>query len=176
MTTDDADICCRINFAAWQICRRTAFKAIRRCQMDVSEAKSLCSRTRVTDLLPGGPDGGPPPGLSPKDLHCCYIVASGLSWFVKLIVVVLCFVLFCLCSVVQGLISLECCISHGCSSYFLCLSCFVFVMFVCSSYILWICSWTLSPLLIAFLFARVSESCLSILFQVVCVCGFNICI
>ena len=43
------DICWRIDFAALQICQLTAFEAIRRGQMDVADAKSLCSRTRVKD-------------------------------------------------------------------------------------------------------------------------------
>ena len=53
----------------------TAFEAIRRGQMDVSEPRNLCSRTRVKDFPPGGPDGGRPPGLSPRDSYSCYIVA-----------------------------------------------------------------------------------------------------
>ena len=44
------DICCRIDFATLQICQSTAFEAIRRDPMDVSEANSLCSRTRVKDF------------------------------------------------------------------------------------------------------------------------------
>ena len=52
MTTDDADteICWRIDFATLQICQLTAFEAIRRGQMDVSEPRILCSRTRVKDI------------------------------------------------------------------------------------------------------------------------------
>ena len=51
MTTDDADpeMCCRIDVAALQKCRWTAFEAIRRDQMDISDTKSLFSRTRVKD-------------------------------------------------------------------------------------------------------------------------------
>ena len=39
----------RIDFATLQICKFTAFEAIRRGQMDVSEPRNLCSRTRVKD-------------------------------------------------------------------------------------------------------------------------------
>ena len=51
MTTDDADpeICWRIDVAALQIWQLTAFEAVRRGQMDVSEPRNLCSRTRVKD-------------------------------------------------------------------------------------------------------------------------------
>ena len=51
MTTDDADpeICCKIDFATLQIWRLTAFEAVRRGQMDVSEPRNLCWGTRVND-------------------------------------------------------------------------------------------------------------------------------
>ena len=51
MKTDDADpeIWWRIDVASWQIWQWTAFEAIRRGQKDVSDAKSVCSRTRVKD-------------------------------------------------------------------------------------------------------------------------------
>ena len=51
MTTDDADpeMCCRIDFATLPIWQLTAFEAIRRGQMDVSEPRKQCSRTRVKD-------------------------------------------------------------------------------------------------------------------------------
>ena len=41
------DIFCRTYFATLQICELTAFDAIRRCQMVVSDPRNLCSRTRA---------------------------------------------------------------------------------------------------------------------------------
>ena len=44
-----AEICWSTCFATLQICELTAFEATRRDQMDVSEARNLCWRTRVKD-------------------------------------------------------------------------------------------------------------------------------
>ena len=51
MTTDDAhlEICWSIDFATLLIWQLTAFEAVRQGQMDVSEPRNLCSRTRVKD-------------------------------------------------------------------------------------------------------------------------------
>ena len=43
-------ICLRLGFATLQICQLTTFEATRRGQVDVSEPRNLCSRTRVKDI------------------------------------------------------------------------------------------------------------------------------
>ena len=44
-----ADISCRIDSATLQIWQLKAFTTIRRCEMNVSEYRNLCSRTRVKE-------------------------------------------------------------------------------------------------------------------------------
>ena len=65
----DPEICWRIDFEKWRIWQLMAFDAVRRGQMNVSEARSLCSRTRVNEFPSGGRGGGHPPGLSTKSLN-----------------------------------------------------------------------------------------------------------
>ena len=48
----DPEICWRTGLVTWSTWQLTAFEAVRRCQMDVSDVKSLCSCTRVKDNYP----------------------------------------------------------------------------------------------------------------------------
>ena len=62
-----AEICWSTCFATLQICQLTAFEATRRDQMDVSEARNLCWRTRVKDI-PFGPPGAKAPLARPSGI------------------------------------------------------------------------------------------------------------